>query len=140
MREIEFRGKCKEDGEWIDGNLIINHNYCSNKIECCSIYSMDIVDGNGSYCGYDFVEIDPETVGQYTGLKDKNGKKIYEGDIIKSNHNRSFYKVYWEDYRFTIEDKWGNLIKPHQRAIDHFECEVIGNRWENPELEENEDD
>ena len=83
---------------------------------------------------YQDLEVDENTVGQYTGLKDKNGTKIFEGDFIKANHNIEQYNVYWKDCRFYIEDVWGNLIKPTQEAINHFECEVIGNIYDNPEL------
>lgn len=152
-REIEFRGKriidpVKIIPYAIDGWVYGNYIDCGDE---AYILPNDIskemyIDEPYKFRANDFqarimlAAVDPKSISQYTGLKDKNGKKIYEGDIIKSNHNRSFYKVYWEDYRFTIEDKWGNLIKPHQRAIDHFECEIVGNRWDNPELLEDRDD
>lgn len=112
MREIEFRGK-RYNNEWIYGIT-----------DCLEIKSSD-------ECWY---AVDKDTIGQYTGLKDKNGKKIYEGDVLKANNNRYLYKVYFDENRFIIEDKWGNAIKPIQRAIDHFECEVLGNIFDNPEL------
>ena len=117
MREIEFRGK-NDANEWLYGYL----TYPAGN-------SCPIIDGNDYLGG-----VMEETIGQYTGLVDKNGKKIYEGDILKSRHSRYSYKVYFEDYRYFIEDYWGTQITPKQEAINHFECEVIGNIYENPEL------
>lgn len=118
MREIKFRGKCPFG--WVYGCL--NYDASKNTL----IRTEDFTSA--------LYVVNPETVAQYTGLKDKNGKEIYECDIVKANNNKDFYKIYWEDYRFTIEDKWGNRIKPLQRAIDHFECDVVGNVYDNPEL------
>ena len=68
MREILFRGKRTDNGEWVEG-LVARYN---PKFDCANI-----VDGFES-----LVPVKTETVGQYTGLTDKNGKKIFEGDIL----------------------------------------------------------
>ena len=67
MREIKFRGKRVGNGEWVYGSYI---------------YAFDMVHEHCIRCGTTYAVM-PETVGQYTGLKDKNGKKIYEGDRLK---------------------------------------------------------
>jgi uncharacterized phage protein (TIGR01671 family) len=70
MREIKFRGKRLDNGEWIEGDLLRMNGHW--------FIFPDPAPG-----GIDKYEVDPATVGEFTGLKDKNGKEIYEGDIIE---------------------------------------------------------
>ena len=117
MREILFRGKQRDNGEWFYGDLIhLNH--------CVSIRSKD--------CARSVV---PETVGQYTGLTDKNGRKIFEGDLIRSTETEETAIVQWfsEHSAFMIWCKTSNQVG------FLYECEksiieVIGNVHDNPEL------
>ena len=86
MREILFRGKRTDNGEWVYGNLVRG---CDEK------YAYIVEFGNEELCR-NYVNAIPDTVGQYTGLKDKNGTKIFEGDIVKcvdTNNGGSFTAI-----------------------------------------------
>ena len=124
MREILFRGKRMENGEWVEGAFL---NDRDGAFYICPAVS-DISYGDGGNrrrigCWY---KVDPSTVGQYTGLKDKNGNRIFEGDIL-SIWNESHDVVVFEDGAFDLE----NTSIPI-RFANKFE--VIGNITDNPEL------
>ena len=115
MREILFRGKRVRDGEWEFGSFVSPNMITAPMGE--EIYGSDIVD--------------PETVGEYTGLTDKNGKKIFEGDILSDGDDT--YKVVFDEGVFRIENSHyitGVYVAIHIDKID----EVIGNIHDNPEL------
>ena len=127
MREIKFRGKNIETGEWLYGNLQVPAKkgvpYCmwdKEKFQC---------------------EVDPETIGEFTSLKDRNGNDIYEGDIIAFNWKscdgvditdllevrfvRGVFAFLWDGDL----DHEANIVSPtHEWAV------IIGNIHDNPEL------
>lgn len=136
MREILFRGKRKYNGEWVEG--FYYHDLWGDNVHCNIIYD-----------GIDY-EVIPETVGQYTGLTDKNGKKIFEGDIVELTDVNNDIKwnavvVFGNPYGTYC---WGwNLmyvgVNPKVNTdillwVDMEESgafiEVIGNVTDNPEL------
>ena len=118
MREILFRGKRIDNGEWFYG--------------CYQEYPNNEVCIQNEYRDYYFVI--PETVGQFTGMRDKNGKKTFEGDIITGRNwlhdDRILYRVVYEENGFYYCD--ADDVSWHP---DHIEnVEVIGNIYDNLEL------
>ena len=135
MREILFRGKRIDNGEWVEGIFLQDKDLEQYYIEYFDYYST--IDGlQRDYCQYEIIY---ETIGQYTGLIDKNGKKIFEGDIIDTPDR--LVEVVWlkGNAQFDL-----NFIRyAHDIRISNFrgiemrdlcDYEVIGNVHDNPEL------
>ena len=139
MRDILFRGKRIDNNEWVTGTPFIEAN-CCKMITAVALHP-DFVDEGNVYFSEGF-PVRQETVGQYTGLTDKNGKKIFEGDIIIFNRGRNLpntkprpLPVFWDErnVQFTLYESPFAVL---QKDMMH-ECEVIGNIHDNPELLEN---
>lgn len=125
MREILFRGKGICDGEWMFGSLV-------KVADECVIIAEDAV----YYGGSDFSKgcaVDPATVGQFTGLKDKNGVRIFEGDICRVLD--LLYKVEFKHscWWFTILSNKVYCCPAFNSNCGEY-CEVIGNIHDNPEM------
>jgi uncharacterized phage protein (TIGR01671 family) len=121
MREYLFRGKMIANGNWSEGNLLVTE-------EGCGITPSIIVSGS-------YVAVDPETVGQYTGLTDKNGTKIFEGDIVKYGdtvHNVVFEQRNGTAYFGLVYSTLETLSFGYYQDLKQIE--VIGNIYDNPEL------
>ena len=135
-REILFRGKRTDNGEWVEGYLCECHHKDTGKYD----YAIQEMFENG----YIMHEVIPETVGQYTGLTDKNGQKIFEGDIVKGDRE---YFTYTHPYGRVIYDG-GQFLIAFDDVLEDIEClgawanavEIIGNIYDNPELLEVQND
>jgi len=139
MREILFRGRQLNRAEWVEGGIIegVSHELWQNKGRVFIMIFPEYFSTPNLY------EVDPDTVGQYTGLKDKNGKRIFEGDILKiawhAPRRETVYEIHEVVYSkcgfFTkrsgkLHGQVSNYISPNV----NMRCEVIGNIHDNPEL------
>ena len=147
MREILFKGKKKDNGEWIEGYLLDGGMPGEKRI-----FIGKLVIGKWTVMADEFDEVDPDTICEYTGLTDKNGKKIWESDIISYQRDnddcpfpnkdtkKRFGKVFYQGFRSTfaigmgkngsksINDDLWKYVQNGNRV------EVIGNQFDNPEL------
>ncbi len=144
MRTTEFRGKY-EDGKWVYGY----YAKLSNEFKewHCIMSEIDSKNGYIKDCnGYDmrYTPVDPETVGQFTGLLDKDGKEIYEGDIVHFHYlvSKTGYSELFPTEKFygvISKDKYNNWCILANELEIHIENAirygvVIGNIHDNPEL------
>lgn len=124
-REIKFRGKRIDTGKWVYGSLLQwkdgDATICANESE-----------NNNVLIKHD---VNPDTVGQYTGKKDRNGKEIYWGDLLKSGD--VIFEVWWSEDTLCYMLDMVNPFKEMAARMSDLNIagmEVIGNRWDNPEL------
>ena len=136
-REIKFRGKKIDNGEWIYGVVVFKAFNGTPKVINVGIQKV----------GYFPVEVHPDSVGQFTGLHDKNGREIYEGDIISKKRKKdmnNFASELWHDpnyYSVVLffdgcfsADGFLTLIDYIKDYQGNIQAEVIGNIYENQEL------
>ena len=128
-----FKSKRLDNGEWVQGALFNGESHCIIGQE---IKFSPYTEHECKIVGH---EVDRDTICQCTGLKDKNGKLIWENDIVRDEQG-NFYKAFWQNnyYQFSwvcvktdvflIGTKWDLW------SIKSFEIEVIGNKFDNPEL------
>lgn len=135
MREYLFRGKRLDNGEWVEGYLFYIEKYNQ-----CLIGNYDHEKGY-----YDDCEVDPETVGQYTGLENINGVKIFDGDIVMFHEKKYIVRRedeipggYWWSTAYILQEVGVDDYLSFEETVDEY-CneicvEVIGNIHDNPEL------
>jgi uncharacterized phage protein (TIGR01671 family) len=121
MREILFRGKLLSTNEWTEGNLAVSKT------------GVAIITPDDTPIGK-YGQVDPETVGQFTGLLDENGDKIFEGDIVY------VYRGIRESFRYRVaveylEGGFNPFANPNWDSLPNpSEVKIIGNIHDNPEL------
>ena len=136
MREILFRGKRVDNGEWVYGLLCRVGDTYANIVEKSTEVMCTVL---------------TNTIGQSTGLTDKNGRKIFEGDIIHLEYSQVFFGgVYFGEYTAEVSYKEGcfitdgtnngDEIETPLSGFDNDEVEIIGNIHDNPELRGGESD
>ena len=143
MREILFRAKTKNSGRWAYGDLVTQRY---NSRQGIHIYEKN----DKMQSGYQFVRIDKKTICQYTGVKDKNNKEVYDGDIIYLEEEHLYGKVCWENLRWYVYwygwiDKEGlgivyDIVNENPLSDELLTSEdkiwvaVVGNIYDNPEM------
>lgn len=120
MRTIKFKGKRIDNGEWIYGSYVPHYNFFGTIKD-------EMVDENGN-----LFEVDPATVGQYTGLNDTNSREIYEGDIFQAGYFGGVNVVMWdnENARYIGHSPQGCISYVGREPA----VKIIGNIHDNPEL------
>ena len=132
MREILFRGKSAEDGKWFTGQLLHFKSPVSEKELNVVVEGCEWDDSNEWFNIGRRAKVVPETVGLFTGLIDKNGKKIFEGDIITmQKYGKGKHKslVYFKNGKFAVDGSNYTF-----KDICPRNMEIIGNIHDNPEL------
>lgn len=136
MREILFRGKRLDDGEWIEGAYMMlevddgleEHRIATSCLRGKADEPLMVCAG----------VVDPETIGQYTGLDDKNGIAIFEGDIVKIKENRitDTAVIAFDHGAFYVNPTDGKIHKAPlwDYWYNDWDIEIIGNIYDNPEI------
>lgn len=145
MREISFRGKRLDNGEWVYGYVFDDDSVFQKRF---FVGALVVTDAKGTTddvfdIGINFFEVDSSTVGQYTGLTDKNGVKIFDGDILRVNEPEFIPVsgvVRFGEYDFNVGFfvEWLNDRIFYRHDIRYWVerpyCAVRGNIHDNPEL------
>lgn len=141
MREILFRGKCLFTGEWVYGSYLPDTDTLDENTAYILTYELNDPD-------YVYEKVDLPTVGQYTGLKDKNGKSFWEGDIFKEDDSGIVRSIFRVPGGLAFEDNPVAFGYDHRAPVYPYSsiaemqnaswlsqcCEIIGNIHDNADL------
>lgn len=124
-REILFKAKRIDNGEWVEG-------YYQKRFDLDGS-EQHLIFWSKSYTVWEYAEIDPDTLCQYTGLTDKDGKKIWENDIVELPDGEGYFTCEWEEgtARFVMN---GDGLTVDFDNYWSYQTEVAGNIFDNPEL------
>lgn len=136
MREILFRGKRTHDGRWVYGYLFKTNDWVKFNKNRTMILETDCCDYPVMFNPCKIHNVIPETVGQYVGFADRNGVKIFEGDILDTSR---WFVSYSGDLKAGLGMNAGWYIqRDNFESWSELDCEsyhvVLGNIWDNPEL------
>ena len=128
-REILFKAKRKDNGEWVEG-------YYAIAIDKRGIRQHNILVADHSLGYFKWYVIDESTICQYTGLTDKNGNKIWENDIVQNEYERNGFqklRIHYstENTKYVLMNAYG-MFTDFDKLLGQLE--VIGNVFDNPEL------
>lgn len=129
MREIKFRGKRTDTGEWVYGDLIENQG----RFFIYHATSETTLKDEDNSIVVLAEQVNPDTVGQYTGLTDSDGTEIYEGDIFQVKAYEPRFEVYFKNGVFEYR-QIGSSNRPVLLRRIHFDSFILGNIHDNPEL------
>lgn len=131
-REIKFRGKRLDNREWVEGTPVWSANG-----RCYMVTGAEETEKMDVLCQIEYAEVDPATVGQYTGITGIDGREICEGDILSVKVGRQYviFSVSYQDGGFVLiynGSAYDLMYEPRENIT------VVGNIYDNPELLENE--
>lgn len=136
MREILFRGKRIDNGEWCEGGYYLEPYTDRTYIVCWNSFGLGFIE---------HIEVNRDTVGQYTEMKDRNGVRIFEGDIAQEYYSWKIQKKYGKKYQVSMDNERGGWFPfasgdgcgcCEEDTRNPLDCEIIGNVHDNPELME----
>ena len=141
MREILFKGKKKDDGEWIEGYLFDDGMLGEKRMFIGKLVIAPYegpIRGKWTVIANGFDEVDPDTICQFTGLCDKNGKRIWENDVVwlVCDGEEHIYQIVWDNSELDFKAAKGeeNYGTSYEYLLCCDEIKVIGNIFDNPEL------